>query len=131
MMEENFTFNPIMCMDSEDRNSFTSLSACDIFGTMKIGGLYKAKEWEWIVYSSVQEAEKVGIELSPATSKFANILWIKQTYGIDVSLLEGLFVPLEWERKYHLKILESSGKIGWLILGTSTGTRSECFTQIA
>ena len=129
-MEENFTFNPIMCMDSEGHNSFTSLSACDIFGTMKIGGLYKAKEWEWIVYSSAYHAAVVGVPHTPAASKLANILWIKQKYCIDVSLLEGLFVPLE-RQEYHLKILESSGKIGWLILGTWYGTRSETFTQVA
>lgn len=97
---------------------------------MKIGELYKVKEWEWFVYSSVKEAEKSGHSFSPPASKVSNLAWIKQTYEVNVSYLEGMFVPLEIKGKC-LKILQTSGEIGWLIVGDKYRIRTELFTQIS
>lgn len=96
---------------------------------MKIGGLYKVKDWEWVVYSSMEEAEKVGVPFSPLASKKPNLDWIKQTYSADVSYLEEMFVPLELQGKY-LKILQTSGEFGWIVVGGSFGIRAEHFIQI-
>lgn len=96
---------------------------------MKIGELYQSIFWAWFIYSSMQEAEKTGHSFSPPESKDSNLAWIKQTYKVDVSCLEGMFVLLEIKGNY-LKILQPSGEIGWLLAGDSYGIRTDCFKQV-
>ena len=101
---------------------------------MQIGELYKTKDYRWLLFSNLQDAQTYvadNIQASFATTNAGvSLAYLKKVLQNSVTVIEknSIVVPLEESKcltydKLFVKMLTTNGEVGWIILSFYNKTR--------